>query len=441
MTRPTVKISHDWVFPRAQRLELATGLSVHALHMPGQHLAVATLLLPAPLAHEPKAHEGVATLALHAADEATASYPDGGFTAALEMLGAQLSGEVGERYTAFFLDLPVRHLRQAMSLLTEVVGQAQFHPHDLAHHTEQQLAELAFQRQSPSALATQALRSIMYSPADRRSRPTAGSPNTIAALTQDSVIAWQQRLWRASAAILVLVGDFTETDLADSLAPLESWAGLGQPPATSEPPAAIACTVLVDLPNASQATLRIGQPTIGRTAPDWAALRMAGHVLAGGFSSRLNLELRERLGYTYGIGGGMSARSTDGRFSIGANLSVAATADALHRIRQQLALAEPITEAEVSDAATYLIGIGPLANETAAGVAKQASSLLSAGMGLDYVDQHRAELAAVTADAATAALRRHVQPDQLCVAVVGPAAELAPALGEDVLVVTPEALL
>jgi len=186
--------------------------------------------------------------------------------------------------------------------------------------------------------------------------------------------------------------------------------------------------VLVDLPQAAQTVVQAFIPTPGREHSDWTALKLGGHAMCGAFASRLNLELRERLGYTYGISGGVSPRRGGGALSIETALSNESAADATARLLDALALETPFSDNEILDAAHYLVQVSPLHYETAADITAQTAALTAAGLDTGFVNRYQAALSTTTTGQVNTAWRTHIRPDNTTIAIGGPAALLAPRL-------------
>ncbi len=428
MNRPTVSHSGAWHFPEPQVSTLSGGMQVWAFDLPGQHIAAMEVVLPTSLAAEPRDLEGVATVALHAADEGTRSNPDGRISELLELQGAALHGSASQNQTLLGGDAPAHRLPAVMELLAEVIQEPSFAPADIEHHVEMQVAAFDSRVSSPGWVAKQALRQVLFGDESREGRPAAGTPQTLGVITRDAVLAWHASQWVGADATLVVAGDLTGLDMQAALAPLERWTGRSAVSSVASAAERPPQLVLVDMPDAVQATIHAGCLTVGRRHPDWAAMKLAGHAMCGAFASRLNLELRERQGYTYGVGGGFSARRSNGQFFVGGSFRVDIAADALRRLLDGLHLAEPFTPAEVEDAKRYLIGVAPLANETASDIARQASVLAAVGERPSFVNDHFAALELPTAEQVSAAFRNHVHPDNISIAVSGPAKTLVPAL-------------
>ncbi|WP_040284105.1 M16 family metallopeptidase [Tessaracoccus massiliensis] len=427
MMRPDVRLATAWHFPTPTVVHLDSGLTLWHFDLPGQHVATFDVVLPAPLTHEPRGLEGVANVALHAIDEGTLSHPDGEIGELLEAQGATLHGTTRHRYTTFGGQAPSRRLTDVLPLFREVLTQPAYAERDVAHHVEAQIAGYESRLASPGSANRLALRAALYDAGHRDARPASGTPETLEHITAEVAAQWHRNHFSPAGATLVVAG---ATGLDEVLDGVSSWQA---PPPVRDglrptSPLQQPRVVVLDHPGAVQATIAMATRTVTRQDPRWPALRVAGHAMAGAFASRLNLELRERLGYTYGIGGGFAPGVDEGQFTVGTSVRTEVAGDAVARVLDALGAAEPFTGKEAEDARQFLIGIAPLANETSADIVNQACTLAASGLGPEYLNAHFAQLAAVTAEEATAAFREVIDPGALTIAVTGEAAELVPAL-------------
>lgn len=423
MNRPDVGRAAPWHFPTPTVETLPSGLTTWRFDLPGQHIATFELVLPTPLTSEPTSKEGLATVALHAIDEGTLSHPDGAIGELLEAQGATLHGVARHAYTTFGGQAPSRRLPAVLELFAEVLAEPSYADRDVAHHVEAQVAGYESKVSSPSAANRMALRRELFGADHRDGRPAAGTPATLLPLTADDARTWHGQTFAPHGATLIVAGDLGGRGVGFD------WSADGVPtPAGPPAPTRQPRIVVVDRPGSVQATLAAATRTVTRDDPRWASLRIAGHAMAGAFASRLNLELRERLGYTYGIGGGFAAAPSEGQFTVGGSVRSDVAADAAARLLDGLALADPFTGDEIDDARRYLIDVAPLANETSADIVAQASALAAAGMDGDYLNRHLRELEGVSIHEVAEAYRSVIRPELLTVAITGDAATLVPDL-------------
>lgn len=425
MQRPEVHLTDThWQFPTPSIHTLGNGLTVWHFPMPGQNVAAFELVQPIRLVDEPQALEGVATIALHALDEATRSHPD--MQELVDAQGAAFHASASHHSTRIGGLVPARRFAEFLPLLAEILSEPAYLDDDVSLHIEAQTAAYHTRLSSPTAAASIAMRAALYGQDQRRGRPAAGTPATLACITRDDVAAWHATQFSPQQATLIVVGDLPSVDTSA----LEAWTTPAQRGPLIEPEPRDGRTIIVDLPDAVQATIQVAQRSIPRTHPLWASARLAGHVIAGGFASRLNLELRERLGYTYGIGGGFAPDPTGSLLQVHTNTRTDVAADALLRILDAFHLDAPIQPDELEDAKAFRIGIAPLANETSADIAAQAAALAEAGMHTDFINQHTEALRAVTPSEASDAWRSLVDPDDMTVVIAGDARALVPHLDE-----------
>jgi len=188
--------------------------------------------------------------------------------------------------------------------------------------------------------------------------------------------------------------------------------------------------VIVHRPGAVQSELRIGHASVARRTPDFFPLIVLNSVLGGAFTSRLNLNLREDKGFTYGVSSRFLLRRAGGMFRIATAVATEVTAAA---VREVLAETEALvaggpTPAELRGARDYLAGIFPLRMETTAQVASGIARVFVHGLSADYLAHYRERVRAVGVDDVVRAARRRIHPDALTVVVAGDADRVAPEL-------------
>lgn len=434
LPRPTVPAPEVWPFPLPEQFQLANGLQVWAYHLPGQHVVAADLVLDLPLHLEPRDREGVALLCARLADEGTHQHPGSAISAALELQGAAYSAHVGHEATMLSLDVPDTRLGAAWPLFAEIIRTPQFADADVARHVDLRLSELDHVRANPGAMAGVLRRRVQYVPDDRHHRASGGERDTVQAITRDDLVGFHGTFWRPNRATLVVAGDLP-ADLHDQLEQaFGDWepAGVLEPhPAPVWTPAPTGRVVhLADHPDAVQAEVRLVGPAPDRSNADLPVLQVGSDALGGSFGSRLNAVLREDLGYTYGAHLSVTPQRSGGMWSAAWSSRTEVTPDALVQALRILALDEPLTDGELADAVSHLVGIAPLRFDTAGGIAQQARALVAAGVDADHVNRHFRAVASADAGRATTLLREVVLPERAHIVVVGAADQLRGPLAE-----------
>jgi predicted Zn-dependent peptidase len=225
--------------------------------------------------------------------------------------------------------------------------------------------------------------------------------------------------------VLILVGDVPTgraLDLAE--AALASWEGGGGKPGLPAPAFSTpGPTLLVDRPGSVQTTIRMGGPAIGRTHPDYPKLALANLVFGGYFVSRLVDNIREKRGYTYSPGSGVTQNRVASFFSVSADVGIEVTAPALVEIDYELRrmLAGPIDESELLSAKRYLSGTLSMSIQTQAGLAGYLSTLAVSGLPVEYLRDFPAAVDALTEDDVIEASREYLDPRRLETVLVGDA--------------------
>ncbi|MCS6915395.1 MAG: pitrilysin family protein [Myxococcales bacterium] len=277
-------------------------LDVVLVRRPGA-LIQALLVLPVGSAAAPRPGlaRALAALALEGAG------PRGGaeLAEALERLGARLETEVTPDATLVSLSVMADRIGQAMPLLADVVIRPRLEPASWERVRRERLAELMSRRAEAHYVADQAALAALFGPTHPYGQDPLGTEESLRALSLEELKAFHARAWRPRGAVLVLAGEVEphQQEAERLAAPLSRWrAGPAEPqiPLLPAVPPSRPRLVLIDRPGAPQSELRLISPSQPQRAPDRAAAEVANLLLGGSFTSRLNQNLRERRGWTYG---------------------------------------------------------------------------------------------------------------------------------------------
>jgi zinc protease len=391
--------------------------------------------LPVSGLHDGAEQAGVAALTADLLDAGAAGRT--GLEIAAELEGLGIQEDTGASWDSTYVGFTALRARvePGARILADLLRRPDFPEDELDRMRAQRLAGIAQRRADPGLLANEAALRFLYAPGSPYARPLSGTTSSLRGLTRQDVHAFHAARYRPARATLIVTGDLAADDavrIAESC--LGDWAGSPDPsPAPDIRPREDAPrVVLVDRPGAVQSELRVGHAGIARTHPDYFPVMVMNQVLGGSFSSRLNLSLRERHGYTYGLTSSFTVRRHPGPFLISTAVQSGATVHSLREIFHEAgAIREaPVTRAELDDVRSYLAGVFPLRLETTVGLAARLSQIAVYGLPDDYFEGYPARILAVTADDVLRAARDHLHPERMVAVVVGDAAELREPLEE-----------
>ncbi|HEV2344829.1 MAG TPA: pitrilysin family protein [Actinocrinis sp.] len=424
--RPAAVLPQPYVFPQVRSTTVGAG-RVLAAHLPGQPIAWLSVLLDGGALGEPEGLDGLARATAGLLDEGTLKRSADEFGTAVETLGGNWSVDTSWETTRLSLDLPTREAVAGAELLAEAVRTPAFTDADVERYLSDLVAAKreAFARPGPRAQA--ALRAALYGAEKRFGRLAGGSPETVVSLNAEAVRAFHAT-WLRHAGTLLIAGDLDELDVeALARTVFGDFPESVQPQRPAPVPLSVAHRLAIaDRPGAVQSTLRIGHstPTRAKVAEhgiDVVALRLGSTILGGSFTSRINHELREVKGYTYGAHAGFDFGRPRGLFSFSAEVrtdaTAAAVADTLRVIDEFLD--GGATEAELDKTRAYLAGATPIGLQTAGAVGSRLVEMVRHGLPEDYVTVEHARLLEVTLDEVNAAVRAALHPADLVVAVEG----------------------
>jgi len=266
---------------------------------------------------------------------------------------------------------------------------------------------------------------VLYGTTHRYGTSQAGTAQTIQSFTVNDVRAFYASMYRPTNAALLIVGDVT----ADRVMPLletnfGNWRSQGSAPAHTTlptPPMPPARQVyLIDKPGAPQSQIRIGWAAVPRSTPDFFPIQVMNTVLGGSFSSRLNLNLREKNQYTYGATSFFDMRSAAGPFVAAAGVQTDKTADALKEFFNELtAISQPVPADELSRAKHYASLRFPSGFETTGDISTRLEQALVYRLPDDYFATYVQKIEAVTVAEAQRVAQKYIQAGRLAVVVAG----------------------
>jgi zinc protease len=408
---------------------LSNGLRVAVAPMPRLPLVTVLALVDAGASCDAPGREGASSLTVGALAEGTTRLDGATLTEKFESLGTGLSSASDwDDATAHIAVTPAR-LETAMTLLGEVITSPAFAQKEVERLKAERLAELMQQQVEPRGLADDKFAEFLFVPGSRYALPEGGRMTSVRALDAAQLRAFHGARYVPGATTLVFAGDVTSEGavrLAERA--FGTWRGAAAAAARVDDRVAPAERQIhiVNKAGAPQSELRVGHGGVARSHPDYFPIVVMNALLGGLFSSRINLNLRERNAFTYGARSAFEWRRGAGPFvvstAVKTEVSDAATREILLEIARMRE--EKVSAAELSLATAYLDGVFPIRYETTNAVAQAVAIAQVYGLGDDYYTRYRERIRSVSADDVLRAAQNHLHPARLLVVAVGDAAAI-----------------
>ena len=410
--------------PTILKQRLSNGLAVWIVEMRDVPVAQINLVVSGGSADDPPGKFGVGSLATAMLEEGAGSRSALEIADAIDYLGADLGASSGIDSSVVRLHVPVARLADALPIMADVALRPTFPKDDLDRLRTQRLTSLLQSRDDAPTISSLAFSRILYGKAHRYGTAMMGTAETISTFTADDLRAFYTSAFRPENATLIAVGDITPANVMPLFEKhFGAWKAAG--PAASEklPPAeqpAARHVYIVDKPGAPQSQIRIGWVGVPRSTPDYFPIQVLNTILGGSFSSRLNMNLREQHGYTYGASSNFDMRAAAGPFAAAAGVQTDKTAESLKEFFNEFdAILKPVPAEELSRAKNYVALRYPAGFETTGDISRQLENALIFHLPDDYFGTYVQRIQAVTAADVQRVAQKYIAPGRFAVVVVG----------------------
>ncbi len=435
---PTPGPSAPFRFPTIHRRVLPNGLEIRALEHRNVPVVSAVLLVPGGTAADPPDRAGLAAFSADLLDEGSGGRSALDVSDALARYGADLDVDVGPDAVAVALTTMTRFTREGLALLAEMAMAPNLAEADIERVRKLRLERLRQLRDHAPAAAERALMRLLYG-----SHPyghlSLGSEAALAATTLDDIRDFHRDAFGPRGTTVVIAGDAGVDDLVGAVVDaFGGWvsqadarsvnrqAGLLPPPLAPERRLAV-----VPRAGAAQSELRIGHVCASRDTPDYHALVLLNMILGGQFVSRINLNLRQAKGYTYGARTGFDLRRGLGPFVLQTSVQTEATLPAIreaHRELEDIRDARPATSDELALARASVTRGYPRGFETAQQVARAVAQLALHALPDTYFEEFVPRVEAVRVEDISRVSVEYLDPARTATLVVGDYDRLRPEL-------------
>jgi zinc protease len=427
---PTFKL------PASQRRTLSNGLEVVLIEHHEMPVVGMQLTVRGGAAADPTSQAGLASITADLLDEGTLTRDALTLSRELDGIGARLGTGADWDANSVGILSTARQLDKALSLFADVVLNPALPEPDLNRLRRTRITQLAQRRDDPAAIVGTVYSKLLYGRQHAYGHLMSGDETSLAAITRNDVRSFYDKYYRPNNSTLIVAGDVTMATLIPKLEKaFGGWArgDVAAVDVSSPAPRDKAILYLVDKPGAAQSQIAIGTVGLARTTEDYYPLLVMNTILGGQFSSRVNMNLRENKGYTYGARTGFDYRRGAGPFSATAGVQTAVTKESVVEFLKELKGIRgdiPVTQAELDFAKQSIIRGFPRSFETPEQIAQRLGTLLLYGLPADYYDSYIQNVSAVTIADVQRVAQRYLDPGKMAILVVGDRAVVEKGLRE-----------
>jgi zinc protease len=391
--------------PKPVEKTLKNGLRVIVVESANMPLVTSGLVIKSGGEVDPAQMSGLADMTADLLTKGTKTRSAPEIAQAVEALGGELNSSGSWDSSVITVNVASSKINQAMDILADVVRNPTFKDDEIERLRQQNLDGLQQAMASPGQVASYVASRVVFGD-DAYGHPLSGTMQSIPRIKRDDIVALHNTYYRPDNAILVFAGDIKAADafkLAERL--FGDWAKPASPlPATEMKTAGDAMgakprVVVIDMPDAGQAAVVLARRGLKRTDPEYYRGIVANTVLGGGYSARLNQEIRIKRGLSYGAGSSLSARRNVGPFTASTQTKNESGAEVASLLMSELTrlASEPVAETELTPRKAVLTGNFGRNLETTGGLVAQVANLALYGLSLDEINNYIRNVQAVSA--------------------------------------------
>jgi len=418
--------------PTPQSVTLSNGLTVLLSERPGMPIVAANLVLKTGSDANPLDKPGLANFVAAMLDEGTTARNALQIADDLSQLGASLNTNSSMDATTISARSLSKNFAATLDILADVALHPSFPAAEVDRQRASRLAQLVQQRDNPAQVAAQVTAAALYGTRHPYGYSEVGTEAAVKSITRDDMLAFWKQNFVPNNAALVVAGGVSMAELRGLAEKAFGVWSRGTPvtPALGSPVTTQARVVIVDKPGSPQTQVRVAVIGLARSSPDFRPVQVMNLALGGLFSSRINMNLREAHGYTYGANSQFVFRRTPGPFQVASGIRTDVTAPAVSEILKELRgmVEKPMNDDELRKAKDALTNSLAGAFDSSANAVNNFSNVFIYDLGLDYYTLYAKQVNAVTNDQTLAVAKKYLVPDHLVVIAVGDRAKIEPEL-------------
>jgi zinc protease len=421
-------------FPNITRKTLPNGLKVLIAENHNAPIVAARTLVRSGADHDNAQHAGLASLVADLLDEGAGTRDTIRLAEDIGLLGGALG--TGADWDASYISVDVlsRNAEPSVAILSDVSSRATLPADGFDRVRSERLTEILQQRDEPSAIAGKRFSSLLYGEG-AYGNSVVGNADSVARITLDDIRRFYQQHFVPNNSSVVIAGDVTSSEgLAIVGRTFGSWKRGSEPPRPTVTPRSIESSriYIIDRPQAVQSEIRIGHIGVPRSCEDYFPLSVMNALLGGVFNSRINLNLREKHGYTYGARSAFAFRRQAGPFVVAAPVRNEVTRESVQEVLAELKRIRTgdVEKQELDDTKNYLMGVFPATVQSSSDIASRLVDMELYGLPEDYFDRYRENIAAVDREEIERVAKKYIDPDRALIVIVGSVKQIREPLGQ-----------
>lgn len=414
-----------FTLPPIEKKKLSNGLAVWIVKQSELPIVSMNLVLPVGSTADPMDRAGLAAYTANMMNTGTTKRSAVDIANELQSIGANMGIGPNWDSTNASIQTLTKNLDKALDIYTDVLLNPAFPENELKTLQQRALIGLRQRRDNANAIANVAFNKLIFGKDHPYGKQQTGDENSIKAMNRAELAKFHETYYRPNGATLIVVGDVDSKTLVPKLETAFAKWKAADVPKVAVPSAATfdkPGIYIVDKPGAAQSVVSIGQVGVSRDNPDFIPLQVMNSILGGQFSARVNMNLREDKGYTYGARTSWSFRRGAGPFEASADVQTAVTKESVVEFMKELygiRGAIPVTQTELEYNKQSIIRRYPQGFETVGQISNQLSNLVVYGLNDSYFNEFIPKVNAVTLSDVNRVANQYLNPDKMAILIVG----------------------
>ncbi len=422
-----------FALPPIEKTKLSNGMDLWMVEHHELPIVSMNMVFGTGSSNEPDDKVGVSSMTSQLLDDGTTTRSAADIANQLQSIGANMGTSSNWDSTGVTIQTLTKNLDKAIEIYADVIQNPAYPANEVDSLKRRLLVGLRQQRSNPNAISDVVYNKVLY-----RDHPygRSNSEAAINAIKREDLLAYYGSTYRPSNATLIVVGSFDKAALKNKLEKaFGGWKGEEVSARNLAPaqPLEKAGIYLVDRPNSAQSVVSIGQIGVDRLNPDYYPIVVMNTILGGGFTSRINMNLREDKGYTYGARSGFTFRRAAGPFQAGGDIQTSVTKEAIVEFMKELndiRGGRPVTQKELDYNKQSLIRRFPSGFETVGQISGQLANLVTYGLPDSYFNDYIGKVNAVTLADVNRVAKQYLDPSKMAIVIVGDRKTIEPGLKE-----------